>query len=169
MAAAEERLEGSYPLGRKLWWLIFGRLTAAMLLLAASTIWTRNNSRPQPWDQTLSILSVVIGLTILYSLLHRFTRSDVFQARLQFAIDIILVTWLVWTSDVIHSPYTALYIVIISIASLFLGPRDVGVTSVGCAVGFTGCALAAITGLVSHPAKQVLESSLSLTIQSVGL
>ena len=47
-----------------------------------------------------------------------FSKALLFQARLQFVIDIILVTWLVWTTDVIHSPYIALYIVVIAASSL---------------------------------------------------
>ena len=78
-------------------------------------------------------------------------------------------TWLVWTSDVINSPYTALYIVIIAVASLFLSRRDVIVLSVGCAVAFTGCAFAAILDLATNPARQTPDNSLARTIQSVGL
>jgi two-component system sensor histidine kinase PilS (NtrC family) len=169
MVASEERLEQSFPLGRKLWWLILGRLATALVLLLISTAWTRGNTGSRPWGQTLSVLLFVVGLTVLYSLAHRFPRTLPFQARLQFTVDILLVTWLVWTSDVIQSPYTALYIVIIATSSLFLGPRGAVITSVGCAVAFTSCALAALTGLGDHPAQEVLEGSLSRTIQSVGL
>ena len=69
-------------------------------------------------------------------------RAAVLQARVQFTIDILLVTWLIGITNDIHSPYTALYIVIISLASFFLGPRDAIIVSVACAVAFTGCALA---------------------------
>lgn len=169
MAASAERLKQSSPFGRKLWALILGRLVAILILLLVSTIWTRNSTDPKSSSQALSVLLVVLFLTLVYSLAHRFTKTLLFQARLQFSVDILLVTWLVWTSDVIHSPYTALYIVIISTSSLFLGPRGAVITSVGCAVAFTGCALAALTGLGDHPTQYVLEGALSRTVQSVGL
>ncbi len=162
-------LEQSSPLGRKLWGLILGRLATALVLLLVSVVWTRSNTDPRPWGQTISVLLFVVGLTVIYSLAHRFTRTLLFQTQLQFAVDIILVTWLVWTSDVINSPYTALYIVIISTSSLFLGPRGAVITSVGCVVAFTGSALAALSGLGNHPTRFLLESSLSRTFQSVGL
>ena len=168
MAASEERLEQISPLRRKLWGLILGRLGAVLILLLVSTIWTRNSTDPKSSSLTLSVLLFVLFLTLIYSLAHRFTNALLFQARLQFAVDILLVTWLVWTSDVINSPYTALYIVIISISSLFLGPRGAVITSVGCAVAFTGCALAVMTGLGSQP-QYVLDDSLSRAVQSVGL
>lgn len=168
MAAPEERPEQRYPLGQKLWWLILGRLTAALLLLVASTVWTNRTGR-QFWDKVLPPLALVVCLTIIYSLAHRFSQARLMQTRVQFALDIFLVTWLVWTSDVINSPYTALYIVIIAFASLFLGRRDVIVISVGCAVAFTGCALVAILELAANPARQTFDNSLPRTIQSVGL
>ena len=87
------------------------------------------------------------------------------RARLQIAIDVVLVTWLVWYSDVINSPYIALYIVVIAVSSLFLGPRDAVVTSVGCAAAFTTCALVLLQRLPVNFA----DDSLSQTVQSVGL
>ncbi len=169
MAASQERLEQGTPLGRKLWWLILGRLITALVLLLTTSFWAPITVDPQLWPRTFKVLIYIVGLTFVYSLAHRFTRTLPFQVRLQFAVDILLVTWLVWNSDVTHSPYTALYIVIIATASLFLGPRDVVLTSVGCAVAFTACALAAISGFGNHPARSALQGPLSQTIQSVGL
>jgi two-component system sensor histidine kinase PilS (NtrC family) len=137
--------------------------------MLVSALWTRSGAGEHPWGKTVTVLSVLICLTIFYSLAHRFTRTLIFQARLQFTVDIILVTWLVWNSNVVDSPYTALYIVIIATSSVFLGRRGALVISVGCAVAFTGCALAAISGYGGHPAQALLEGSLSQTIQSVGL
>jgi two-component system, NtrC family, sensor histidine kinase PilS len=168
MAATEESIERSYPLEQKLWWLIFGRFVAALILLLVSTVWTRSSAGGPHWDKILPVIALVIFLTAAYSLAHRFTKRLLLQARIQFTLDVILVTGLVWTSNVIHSPYTALYIVIIATASLFLGPRDTVATSVGCAAAFTGCALAAINGFGNHPAT-AMDGSLSQAIQAVGL
>src|SRR6266540_4804046 len=164
----EERITKTYPLGLKLWWLILGRLATALVLLLARAFWIRSTDQ-QSWNKTLQLLAIVAALSIGYSLLHRISKNFVFQTRLQFVADVLLVTWLVWTTDVIHSPYTALYIVIISTSSIFLGPRDAVVSSVGCAVAFTGCALAVMAGLGDHPARELLGASLSQTIQAVGL
>ena len=167
--AAEARIEQSYPLAQKLWWLILGRLGAALVLLLAGTLWVRGSARQESFSKTLPLLSVVVGLTILYSLAHRFSNQFQFEARIQFMVDVLLTTWLVWTTGVIHSPYTALYIVIISASSLFLGPRDVVVTSVGCAFAFTSCALAVFTGFREPQAGEILQASSYQTVQSVGL
>src|SRR6185436_4611063 len=129
--ALDARTDRSHSLSQKLWWLILGRLAAAILIFAAHA-WVQGTR--QPWSRTFSALLFMTGLTALYLLARRFSSTLVFQARIQFIVDIVLVTWLVWDTDVIHSPYVALYIVIIAVSSLFLGPRDAIVTSVGCAV-----------------------------------
>src|SRR5437762_3342063 len=167
--ADEARVNQGYSLGQKLWWLILGRLIAALALLLVGTLWVHKASTQQSWSKSFPILVAVIGLTVLYSLLRRLSRKFLLQARIQLLVDVLLVTWLVWTSDVIHSPYTALYIVIIAASSLFLDPRDAVITSVGCAVAFTGCALAVLSGFGNHPSRELLEASLSQTVQSIGL
>ncbi len=151
--------------GSKLGWLIAGRLAVALLLSIVGTLWT---GAGESINKSLGLLTIVACLTILYALIFRLSKNILFQARFQLIVDVLLVTWLVWNSSVIQSPYLALYIVIIAISSLFLGPREAVVTSVGCAVAFTACALQ-ITGLAgqSDPAKLV-SGSLSQTIQWVG-
>jgi len=155
--------------GSKLGWLIAGRLVTALVLSVFTTIWTRAGEPQQSINKSLGLLTLVACLTILYALLFRLSKNIVAQARLQLTIDVALVTWLVWNSAVIQSPYIALYIVIIAIASLFLGPRGALVTSVGCAVAFTACAIA-ITGILGPaPPIKLVGGSLSQTIQWVGL
>src|SRR5687767_14458594 len=163
----EETIERRYSLSQKLRWLILGRLAAALLLFGARFLWVKGGSQPD-WKQMLPPLLIVFGLTALYILAHRFSRALLFQARFQFVVDVFLVTWLVWTTDVIHSPYIALYIVIIAASSLFLGPRDAVVTSVGCAVAFTASAIAVLTGSAPQT-HELLEGSRSQTFQSIGL
>jgi two-component system sensor histidine kinase PilS (NtrC family) len=167
--AAEAIAEQHPNLGRRLWWLIVGRLAVSILLLAVS-FWTGSTTRDELWPQALPFIFFVATLTAAYTLAHRFPRTRLFQVRLQVAVDIFLVTWLVWNSSVIQSPYTALYIVIIAVASLFLTPREVVITSVGCAVAFTACALIALSGYGNQLAAESLEAaSVSRAIQSVGL
>ncbi|HKG59879.1 MAG TPA: ATP-binding protein [Pyrinomonadaceae bacterium] len=160
--ATSERTAGS-----KLGWMIAGRLVTALLLSVVGTLWTGQAS--QSINKSLGLLTIVACLTILYALIFRLSKNILFQARFQLAVDILLVTWLVWNSAVIQSPYVALYIVIIAVSSLFLGPREAVVTSVGCAVAFTACALQ-ITSLMSgSDPSRLVGGSVSQTIQWVGL
>ena len=167
MTTSRNKRASGRTIRNKLWWLILGRLAAALLLFLVGSLWTRGGSQ-QALNKTVPVLLIVIGLTIIYSLAHRLSRTVHVQARLQFAIDIVLVSWLLWNSDVIHSPYIALYIVIIAVSSLFLGPRDAVVTSVGCAVAFTACALGVMLGFGQGRSPTIIQNSISQTVQTVG-
>jgi two-component system, NtrC family, sensor histidine kinase PilS len=150
----------------KLQWLIFGRLATALLLFVLNALWTKTRNPDQSLSQGFLLLALVAAITVVYFIVNRFSRRLLFQARLQLAVDILLITWLVWHSNVIQSPYIALYIVVISVSSLFLGPRDSMVASVGCAVAFTTSALALTGGnSMSGPS----DDSISQTVQTVGL
>ncbi|HKP45347.1 MAG TPA: ATP-binding protein [Pyrinomonadaceae bacterium] len=159
--------EETYSLSRKLWWLISGRLGVALMLFAARLVWNQEHASKVA-ARMLPALLIVVALTAVYALVHRISRTHSFQARLQFALDIVLITWLIWTTGVVYSPYIALYIVVIAISSLFLGPRDAIIASVGCAVAFTASALALRAGY-GEPTRGFLDAGNSQTVQTVGL
>lgn len=153
---------------QKLWWLILGRVIAAVLLLLFRVLWFSGSAaltKANTWRPL-----VVIGfVSALYALAHRYSKALLLQARIQFVVDILLVTWLLQTSDIIHSPYVALYIVIIAASSLFLSPRDAIAISVASAFAFTISSLAALGGLGSGASQDLLDNSRLQTIQSIGL
>src|SRR5438034_8827635 len=163
-----KQLARSRALGARLWWLISGRAAAVVLLLLITLLWKRSTPGPSLVN-SLSIIAPIIltvaVLTLIYSAAHLLWKNFLVQARIQFFVDVFLVTWLVWVTGNVHSPYVALYIVIISVASLFLGPRGAMITSVGSVAAFNTCALLAIGGLGPTPA----EGSLATTIQTLGL
>ena len=169
MAAQEHTGEWGRSVGSKLGWLIAGRLATAIVLSVVGTLWTIAGETSRSIDKSLSLITIVACLTILYALILRLSKNILFQARFQLAVDVLLVTWLVWNSNTIQSPYVAIYILIIALSSLFLAPREAIVTSVGCAVAFTICALQ-ITGLAGEKEpSRLVEGSLLQTIQWVGL
>jgi len=168
MATLEQSGEWDRTAGLKLGWLIAGRLASALILSVFAALWTRAGETSQI-NKSLGLVTIVACLTILYALIFRLSKNILFQARFQLAVDVLLVTWLVWNAAVIQSPYVALYILIIAVSSLFLGPRGAVVTSVGCAVTFTACALQ-ITGLAGgYNAARLVGGSVSQTVQWVGL
>ena len=158
-------------IGQRLWWLIAGRTAVALLLLLGGALWTRGTFGPNSGTSLRlikPIILIVVVLTIVYSVVHLMWRNYRFQARFQFVGDVLLVTWLVWMTGTVHSPYTALYIVVISVASLFIGPRGALITSIGSATAFNICALLVLNGIV--PARSILtEETIANTIQSMGL
>src|SRR5918992_1292526 len=155
MTVAEHTSESGRSAGSKLGWLIVGRLVTAVALSVVGTLWISAVDRQPSIDKSLMLLTIVACLTIVYAILFRVSKNIRMQARFQLAIDVLLVTWLVWDSDVIQSPYIALYIVIIAISSLFLGQREAVITSVGCAVAFSACSLA-LTGVFGQTASSGL-------------
>ena len=163
-----DAIERRYSLSDKLFWLILARLAVAILLAFARVLWVHGVSW-QSWLQMLPALSVVSALTVAYLVAHRFSENYLLQARIQFVLDIVLVTSLVWATNVIYSPYIALYIVTIAASSLFLGPRDSIVISVVCVVAFTATALVLLTGLGGADTPEYLDANRPQAYQALGL
>lgn len=158
--------------GSKLWLLVAGRLAAAVLLLIASALWTREQFGAldrDGWHGTLPIFLAVVALSVCYAIALRVNRRLPQQVSVQLLIDVALVTWLVWATGDATSPYTVLYIIIIAAASLLLGSRAAIYAAVGCAAMFTAISLAAVTGLLPRFARVAPETSYIKTIQTIGL
>src|SRR4051812_15575575 len=154
------------PIGRRLWWLILGRATATILLslIGVAWKWTAFGFGSLNTGNTLApLILTLIGLTIVYGVARITSKNYLLQVRLQFVFDIVLVTWLVWITGNAASPYAAIYIVVISVSSLFLGPRETMITSIGCAAAFTVCALFVIY------ARGASSEEMATIVQSVGL
>jgi len=154
--------------GPKLGWLIVGRFVTAILVFVIGLIWKQSNNPDQSLSKSVLLLSIVATFTVVYAVIWRLSRNTLLQARFQLGVDVLLVTWLVWYSDAIHSPYIALYIVVIAISSLFLPARDAVLMSVACAVAFTASTLIS-TNLGQGPANALVNNSISQTVQTVGM
>lgn len=133
---------------QKLQTLIVGRLIVIFLLLVTSWIWysgTGAFSLDNFPEGPFLVFVVSVGLTAVYFLLSRISRSFDWQARSQFLIDALLTTWLVWKTGDLTSPYITLYIVVIGVSSAFLRPRATFIMAVICVAFFA--LLATLTGL----------------------
>lgn len=174
MSQPNDKAEHSQKwLRRKLWWLIGGRLAAALLLLAAGLRWTTEawpgDVRAGSLGGTLSCVATVIVLSLLYAALLGFSSvAPQLQAGPQFFFDVLLTTWLVWATGDIHSPYVALYTVVISIASIYLGARGALNTSVGCAVSYTCAMLWVVLGWAPNHEGVSAEALSAQVIQTIG-
>ena len=155
--------------GNRLWWLIIGRGAAVIVLVLIGLAW-KSSALGRGVVTSLSAVTPIIltaaGLTIVYCAVRLLWKNYLAQARIQFLADILLVTWLVWMTGNVSSPYAALYIVIISIASLFVGPRGTMITSIGSAAAFNTCVLFAVNQM---GAGHATGESLANAIQAVGL
>jgi two-component system sensor histidine kinase PilS (NtrC family) len=156
-------------LGQRLWWLITGRLAIAVVLwLLAGAQWSRSQLG-SAGRGSLMIFVVVVALSLFYATMLRFFGRLRLQAGGQILMDMLLVTWLVWVTGDLHSPYAALYIIIISFASIFLGPRGALITAVGCAAAFTSITIAITVGFVTPYSRNPSEATIVDAVQAIGL
>ena len=167
----EQDVQKKQSFAEKLRWLIIGRLIASVFLLLTSALWLHGNlsvTYHSFWDGTLPIFVVVAIISALYSFALKYNDNYQTQAIIQLAFDIWITTWLVWTTGDVRSPYIVIYLVIISIASFFLGSNGALLTAVGCVLVFTSIALPASLGLMPRFAG-VPETSFIKAIQTFGL
>jgi two-component system sensor histidine kinase PilS (NtrC family) len=118
---------------RKLHWLLISRLAMAAALLAIVGLTERENTQ----RSFIPVLAAVAGVTIILSAFYLAAlRSRIphrNQVYIQFCLDICIVTWLVYRTGDVESPFLALYLVIIFAACALLGRT--GVSLVGALSG----------------------------------
>jgi len=97
--------------------LIIGRLLAIFLLLVASWFWYSGTFKlaAATFPQGLFLVFLIsVGLTIVYFFLLRLNGNLEVQVRVQLVLDALMITWLVWQTGDITSPYIMLYILLVS-------------------------------------------------------
>jgi two-component system sensor histidine kinase PilS (NtrC family) len=147
----EKGVSANSKLDQRLQMLIIGRLLVIFLLLVTTWVWYSSGN-----DLTLAdlpggpflVLIVGVGLTLIYIFLLRVRRNVSKQIRTQFLFDGLLITWLVWRTGDLTSPYITLYIVLISVSSLFLRPRPTLVISGICSLLFVLMAVLASLSVI---------------------
>jgi len=178
MLQRAEPSQGVSGAGARLWWLIAGRLVAALLLLGASVVWTRfflqdgaaAAGRAPVLRGALPIGAAVLALSIVYVAVLRLTRLSVaLQAGAQFFCDSLLITWLVSQTGDLHSPYAALYILVIAVASFYLDAREVLLVAAGCALFYTAAMLSISLGLVGGRGAEAAAMPLAEVLGTTGL
>src|SRR5947209_3683683 len=169
MSAREENVGGGEagPQRGWLWRLIAGRVLVAALLFGVGALWSGGLAPGAQETHRLSValpLAVlVVALSVLYALALRFSKLPLrAQAGAQFALDVLLITWLVWVTGNLYSPYSALYIVVISVASIFVGARGALLTSVGCAACYTATMLMLAVGLLGAHGRELTPASVEI-------
>ncbi len=117
------------------------------LLLVTSWVWNSGTLRLsfENFPQGLFLVFLIsVGLTIVYFFLLRLSKNFALQIRSQFFLDSLLITWLIWRTGDLSSPYITLYIVMISVASFFTKPLSTLLIAAVCA--FLLVTLALLTG-----------------------
>lgn len=171
----DHRYLGDPILKEKLRRLIFGRAALIFLLLAAN-MWRTGaleiyfSGQPDPAGPSISgllpFVGVTLALTAAYFLMMSARSWHLHQARIQFALDIALITWLVWETGDIVSPYITLYIVLISVAGFFLNKTETLVLSISCAAVFTLFSVLTTQEIINSASR---EQTVSRSVQITGM
>lgn len=138
--------------------LVIGRLVVIFLLLVTSWIWYSGSalftlqSIPQ---SPLLIFIISVGLTVVYFFLLRLSKNLQWQVRAQFVLDALLITWLVWRTGDVTSPYITLYIVLIGVSSIFIRPLSTILMAVCCIGLFSALTLLTTLGIVDSASAAV--------------
>jgi len=135
---------------RKLQWLIVWRLVIAAALLATVRLVERGAPPAQAFGPTLlGITAVVAFLSLIYFLAVKTGIPAEIQGYAQLCIDVLLVTWLVYSTGSVESPFLALYLVIIFAASSMFGRRQVFFLAAFAALLYAANAIIRMTGAIS--------------------
>ncbi len=168
MVADETHFPADEKLSQRIQTLIIGRLLTIFLLLVASWVWNSEHLKLSYEDFPRGLFLVFlisVGLTIVYFFLLRLSTGYQWQIRIQFLVDVFLITWLVWRTGDVTSPYVSLYIVLISVASIFLDKSAMLAVAGLCVVLFALVSLAAYTSVIQSFATT---SEISMIVQIVA-
>ncbi|HEX8264377.1 MAG TPA: ATP-binding protein [Pyrinomonadaceae bacterium] len=132
--------------------LAIGRICAVFLLMAASWFWNGEafpNSLNEFTHPPLLIFIVALllaaGFWASLCLWKVESKTNLLaQLTAQFITDTVLITWLVWTTGDVKSPYITLYTVLICLTSIFFNARGTMLTAISCTLIFTATSTAVI-------------------------
>ncbi len=131
--------------------LVLGRLALIFVLMVVAWVWQsgRLTLSFESFPQSIFLGFIVsVGLTIVYFFFLRLSSRLRWQVRVQFALDSLLITWLVWRTGDLSSPFIVLYLVLISVSSLFLKPYSTLILAFVCVALFSALSILANVGVI---------------------
>ncbi len=177
----DQTLRITTPLGQQIRWLIGIRLVVVtsvvlpyLLLYLAGALEVKPAAEPLGNKLVYLLAGFAYGASLLYLALQRILASrPELQAYIQFFGDLLLITGMVYYFGGIASPFSILYLVVISVASSLVG-RSVGISVASVALLlYTATALGLHNGWLSpvSPTEAVSLSRLlyGLAIHFFGL
>ncbi len=147
----EKDFQAKDGLTNKIQLLIIGRLLTIFLLLVTTWIWNSGHLKLSfdDFPRSLFIVFLIfVALTIVYFFVLRLNKKHDWQIRLQFLLDALLITWLVWRTGDLSSPYITLYTVLIAISGLFLHARETIFLALTCVALFIALSITTVFSFV---------------------
>ncbi len=147
----EKYLSANTRITLKIQTLIIGRLMVIFVLLVGSWVWNSGqlvlSIEKYPRGLLLAFL-LSVGLTIAYFFVLRLSENYMWQVRVQFLLDAMLVTWIVWRTGDLSSPYIPLYIITIGVSSFYLSSRGTLVMATVCVFLFISVSVSASSAII---------------------
>ena len=137
---------------RKLQLLSISRLAIAAVLLAIVALGTRDRTPRSIIPMLEALAFVIIVLSALYFAALRTRIAHKTQGYIQFALDVCLVTWLVYRTGDVESPFLALYLVIIFTACALLGRTGVSLLGALAGVMYVAVSILAMSRILPRAA-----------------
>jgi two-component system sensor histidine kinase PilS (NtrC family) len=115
-------LSNDHEITRKINILILGRLALILVILVVGWFWALNY--PERSIQSFVaggslLFFLALGLTVIYFLALHLFNQYLWLVRIQFLLDILLITLIVKETGDIISPFTTLYLVLIGVTGIF--------------------------------------------------
>jgi two-component system, NtrC family, sensor histidine kinase PilS len=137
-------------MGRKLHWLLISRLVMAAGLLAIVWLTERDNTQRSFIPVLVTVAGATVVLAVVYIVLLRTRVAHRIQGYIQFSLDICIVTWLVYRTGDVESPFLALYLVIIFAACALLGRTGVSLLGSLSGVLYAGIGVLTMAGILTR-------------------
>jgi two-component system sensor histidine kinase PilS (NtrC family) len=137
---------------RKLQWLLISRLAIAAVLLAIVGLTERDQSARSfvPVLAAMAFATVIVSLGYFAALHSQMSHRT--QAYIQFSLDVCMVTWLVYRTGDVESPFLALYLVIIFAACALLGRTGVSLVGASAGVCYVGVGVLTMSKILPRAA-----------------
>jgi two-component system sensor histidine kinase PilS (NtrC family) len=144
--------QGDYHMRRKLQWLLISRLAIAAVLLAIVGLTERDQSARSfvPVLAAMAFATVILSVFYFAALRSQITHRT--QAYIQFSLDVCMVTWLVYRTGDVESPFLALYLVIIFAACALLGRTGVSLVGASAGVFYVGVGVLTMSRILPRAA-----------------
>jgi two-component system sensor histidine kinase PilS (NtrC family) len=122
-----------FVMQKKIQWLLISRLLIAVVLLVAVALIERSEASKPFAPVMVPVALTTFLLTIFYYIALKTTLPQQVLAYIQLSVDLGIVTWLVYSTGDVESPFLALYLVIVFAASTLFGRS--GVSAIGISGG----------------------------------
>lgn len=150
-------------------WLTRVRLLTILLLLAVTLLWPQYVPAASTSHYFLPLVLIWVTLAVLHLVVVRWISGSSWQGGFQIAIDIVIVSALVYTTGLHESSFIFLYMLVIIVASILFSRPVAFITAGVCLVILGGMATLAFAGKIprtflSEPTPDALRAWFFLTL-----